>query len=32
MSRLSRAKDSLRTILRRLEDSASSNIIPLPAT
>jgi RNA polymerase sigma-70 factor (ECF subfamily) len=32
MSRLSRAKDSLRTILRRLEDSAASNIIPLPAT
>lgn len=29
MSRLSRAKDSLRTILRRLEDSAASNIIPL---
>ena len=32
MSRLSRAKDSLRTILRRLEDSAPSNIIPLHAT
>jgi len=32
MSRLSRAKDSLRAILRRLEDSASSNIIPLPAS
>ncbi len=32
MSRLSRAKDSLRTILRRLEDSASSNIIPLHAS
>jgi RNA polymerase sigma-70 factor (ECF subfamily) len=32
MSRLSRAKDSLRTILRRLEDSAASNIIPLSAS
>lgn len=32
MSRLSRAKDSLRTILRRLEDSAPSNIIPLSAS
>jgi RNA polymerase sigma-70 factor (ECF subfamily) len=32
MSRLSRAKDKLREILRRLEDSAASNIIPLPAS
>ncbi len=32
MSRLSRAKDSLRTILRRLEDSAAANIIPLTAS
>ncbi len=32
MSRLSRAKDHLRTILRRIEDSASSNIIPLTAS
>lgn len=32
MSRLSRAKDSLRTILRRLENSAPSNIIPLSAS
>jgi RNA polymerase sigma-70 factor (ECF subfamily) len=32
MSRLSRAKDSLRTILRRFEDSAPSNIIPLSAS
>lgn len=32
MSRLSRAKDSLRTILRRIEDSPSSNITPLPAS
>jgi RNA polymerase sigma-70 factor (ECF subfamily) len=32
MSRLSRAKDSLRAILRRIEDSTSSNIIPLPAS
>lgn len=32
MSRLSRAKDSLRTILRRLEDSSPSNIIPLSAS
>lgn len=32
MSRLSRAKDSLRTILRRLDDSAPSNIIPLSAS
>jgi RNA polymerase sigma factor (sigma-70 family) len=32
MSRLSRAKDSLRTILRRLEDSVPSNITPLHAT
>ena len=32
MSRLSRAKDKLREILRRLEDSATSNIIPLPAS
>jgi RNA polymerase sigma-70 factor (ECF subfamily) len=28
MSRLSRAKDNLRTILHRIEDSASNNIIP----
>ena len=32
MSRLSRAKDSLRAILRRLEDCAPSNIIPLSAS
>ncbi len=32
MSRLSRAKDSLRTILRRLEDSTTSNITPFPAS
>ncbi len=32
MSRLSRAKDSLRSILRRLEESAPSNIIPLSAS
>lgn len=32
MSRLSRAKDSLRSILRRLEDSAVSNIISLTAS
>ncbi len=32
MSRLSRAKDSLRTILRRLEDSTNSNITPFPAS
>jgi len=33
MSRLSRAKDSLRTILRRIEEStAPSNIIPLTAS
>jgi RNA polymerase sigma factor (sigma-70 family) len=32
MSRLSRAKDSLRTILRRLEDSTTSNIIPMSAS
>jgi RNA polymerase sigma-70 factor (ECF subfamily) len=32
MSRLSRAKDSLRTILRRLEDTTASNIIPLSAS
>ncbi len=32
MSRLSRAKDSLRAILRRIEDSTSSNIIPITAS
>lgn len=32
MSRLSRAKDKLREILRRLEESASSNIITFPAS
>jgi RNA polymerase sigma factor (sigma-70 family) len=32
MSRLSRAKDSLRTILRRLEGASASNIIPLSAS
>lgn len=32
MSRLSRAKDSLRVILRRLEDSSAPNIIPLTTT
>lgn len=32
MSRLSRAKDSLRTILRRLEESTASNIIPITAS
>lgn len=32
MSRLSRAKDSLRTILRRLEESTVSNIIPITAS
>jgi transketolase len=32
MSRLSRAKDSLRAILRRIEETAPSNIIPLPAS
>ncbi|MBN8417521.1 MAG: RNA polymerase sigma factor [Verrucomicrobia bacterium] len=32
MSRLSRAKDSLRTILRRIEESTASNIIPLTAS
>jgi RNA polymerase sigma factor (sigma-70 family) len=31
MSRLSRSKDSLRAILRDIEESASSSIIPLPA-
>jgi RNA polymerase sigma factor (sigma-70 family) len=31
MSRLSRAKDSLRTILRRMEESTAANIIPLTA-
>ncbi|MFM2167877.1 MAG: hypothetical protein RIS79_2248 [Verrucomicrobiota bacterium] len=32
MSRLSRAKDKLREILRRLEESASSNMITFPAS
>lgn len=32
MSRLSRAKDSLRAILRRFEDSTASNIISLTAS
>lgn len=32
MSRLSRAKDSLRSILCRLEEAPPSNIIPLPAS
>jgi RNA polymerase sigma-70 factor (ECF subfamily) len=32
MSRLSRAKDRLRSILLRLEESASTNIIPAPFT
>jgi RNA polymerase sigma factor (sigma-70 family) len=32
MSRLSRAKDSLRTILRRIEGSTASNITPLNAS
>jgi RNA polymerase sigma-70 factor (ECF subfamily) len=32
MSRLSRAKDKLRAILHRLEDSASSNILTFPAS
>jgi RNA polymerase sigma-70 factor (ECF subfamily) len=32
MSRLSRAKDKLRAILRRLEDSAAPNILTFPAS
>jgi RNA polymerase sigma-70 factor (ECF subfamily) len=32
MSRLSRAKDRLRSILLRLEESAAANIIPAPFT
>ena len=32
MSRLSRAKDRLRSILLHLEESAAANIIPAPFT